>query len=82
MADPAERAEIIEDRVEYLRANVFWVPEPARWEPLLAAASRPDIARRIDQALELIESENRRLKSVLPRVYPSLPTLCETVMTQ
>jgi len=29
----------------------FWVPEEARWEKLLAAASQPDIAKRIDDSL-------------------------------
>src|SRR5579884_3280835 len=55
--DPAERAEALEDRDEYRAANVFWVPEQARWSALLAAASQPDVAKRIDKALELIESE-------------------------
>jgi type I restriction enzyme M protein len=67
--DPKERAEILEERSEYLAANAFWVPEDARWAKLLAAASQPDIARRIDDALEAIEAENPRLLNVLPRIY-------------
>jgi type I restriction enzyme M protein len=52
--DDAEREEVLEDRDEYIAENVFWVPEDARWEKLLAAAQRPDIARRIDDALASI----------------------------
>ena len=68
-----ERLEVLEDRDEYVAENVFWVPEPARWETLLAAAQQPDIARRIDDALELIESENPSLRDVLPRIYSRAP---------
>ena len=52
--DPAEREQVLEDRDEYLAENIFWVPQPARWAALLAAASQDDIGRRIDAALELI----------------------------
>src|SRR5829696_1640412 len=31
IVDDAEREEILEDRDEYLSANVFWIPETARW---------------------------------------------------
>jgi type I restriction enzyme M protein len=75
--DADERAEALEDRDEYRAANVFWVPEEARWSALLAAASRPDIARRIDDALELIENENPRLRNVLPRIYARAPLSSE-----
>src|SRR5215212_6372698 len=49
--DVAERVEVLEDRDEYVAENVFWVPENSRWEKLLAAAQKADIARRIDDAL-------------------------------
>src|SRR6188472_194077 len=32
--DATERAEVLEDRDEYVAENVFWVPEGARWENL------------------------------------------------
>src|SRR4051812_21919948 len=68
--DDAERAEILEDRDEYLSENVFWVPEDARWEKLLAAAAHEDIGQRIDNALEAIENDNaEQLRGVLPRIY-------------
>jgi methylase of polypeptide subunit release factors len=75
--DAAEREEVLEDRDEYVAENVFWVPEDARWEKLLAAAQQPDIARRIDDALETIENENPRLRNVLPRVYSRAPLSAE-----
>jgi type I restriction enzyme M protein len=72
-----ERAEVLEDRDEYISENVFWVPEGARWEQLLANAQQPDIAKRIDDALEAIEAENPRLHNVLPRVYARAPISSE-----
>jgi type I restriction enzyme M protein len=75
--DAGERAEILEDRDEYVAENVFWVPEQARWATLLAAASQPDIAKRIDEALAGIEQENPGLRNVLPRVYARAPLSAE-----
>jgi type I restriction enzyme M protein len=75
--DFAERDEVLEDRDEYVAENVFWVPEDARWHKLLAAAQQPDIARRIDDALESIENENLRLRNVLPRIYSRAPLSAE-----
>ncbi|MHB1539441.1 MAG: type I restriction-modification system subunit M N-terminal domain-containing protein [Solirubrobacteraceae bacterium] len=66
--DPAERTEELEERAAYAQENVFWVPEDARWPQLLAAASQPNVTQRIDKALEEIERENPKLRSVLPRV--------------
>ena len=47
-ADAAMLAEELEDRDYYKEANVFWVPEGARWEALRAAAKQTDIGKRID----------------------------------
>ena len=69
-----ERAEILEDRDEYISENVFWVPKEARWDALLAAANQPDIGQRIDKGLEAIEEANEeQLRSVLPRIYARAP---------
>jgi type I restriction enzyme M protein len=75
--DPGSRAEVLEDRDEYVAENVFWVPEEARWPSLLATASQPDIARRIDEALAAIERENPGLRNVLPRIYARAPLSAE-----
>ena len=77
LPDAGDRADTLEDREEYVASNVFWVPAQARWHELLAAASQPDIARRIDTALELIEDENPRLRNVLPRIYARAPLSAE-----
>lgn len=71
--DPEQVAEILEDRDEYVAENVFWVPAEARWGTLLAAASQPDIAKRIDEALAAIEREKTGLRNVLPRIYARAP---------
>lgn len=68
------RQAILEDRDEYISENVFWVPEEARWEALLAAASLPDIGERVDRALDAIERENpEQLRGVLPKIYTRAP---------
>ena len=59
----------LEGRDYYREANVFWVPEAARWEALRAAAKQPDIGKRIDDALSLIEAENPKLKGILDKRF-------------
>jgi len=68
-ADPEDVAAELEDRDYYTEVNVFWVPEAARWESLRAAAKQPDIGKRIDDALTLIETENPKLKGILDKRY-------------
>jgi type I restriction enzyme M protein len=68
-ADPEDIAAELEDRDYFTEANVFWVPEAARWESLRSAAKQPDIGRRIDDALTLIETENPKLKGILDKRY-------------
>lgn len=58
-----------EDRDEYLRVGVFWVPEQARWSFLQAHAKSANIRTLIDEALDAIEKENPSLKGVLPKDY-------------
>ena len=59
----------LEDRDYYTEVNAFWVPESARWEALRAAAKKPDIGKRIDEALVVIETENPKLKGILDKRY-------------
>ncbi|RYY93473.1 MAG: SAM-dependent DNA methyltransferase, partial [Comamonadaceae bacterium] len=68
-ATPDDLAAELEDRDYYRAANVFWVPEAARWEALRAAAKQPDIGKRVDDALTLIEAENPSLKNILDKRY-------------
>jgi type I restriction enzyme M protein len=66
-AQPGDIAAELEDRDYYKEVNAFWVPEPARWEALRSAAKQPDIGKRIDEALTLIEQENPKLKGILDK---------------
>jgi type I restriction enzyme M protein len=59
----------LEDRDYYTSQNVFWVPEGARWEALRDAAPQPDIGKRIDDALSLIETDNPKLKDILDKRF-------------
>lgn len=68
-ASDADIALELEERDYYTAANVFWVPESARWEAIRAAAKAPDIGKRIDEALTVIESENPKLKGILDKRY-------------
>lgn len=68
-ATPALLAQELEDRDYYKEVNVFWVPEPARWEGIRAAAKQEDIGKRIDDALALVEQENPKLKGILDKRY-------------
>ena len=76
VAFDAKRAELVvdpyadaEDAEEYQAANVFWVPEAARWARIAANAKQADIGQQIDAAMRAIEEDNTTLKDALPRVY-------------
>ena len=58
-----------EDRDEYKAKNVFFVPQPARWNWLRDNAKKPDIGVLVDAAMDAIEKDNPALKGVLPKVY-------------
>ena len=68
-AGPGDIEAELEDRDYYKEVNAFWVPEPARWESLRAAAKQVDIGKRIDEALTQIELENPKLKGILDKRY-------------
>lgn len=59
----------LEERDYYTAANVFWVPEDARWETIRNQAKQPTIGKIIDDALEKIEIENPQLKGLLDRRF-------------
>lgn len=65
----AETDEALEIRDYYTEKNVFWVPQGARWEDLRSHAKAPDIGKRIDDALTLIERENPKLKGILDKRF-------------
>lgn len=55
----------------YLEENIFYVPEEARWQKIASSAHKPEIGSVIDNAMRAIESDNIRLKNVLPKNYGS-----------
>jgi type I restriction enzyme M protein len=69
IASDADIEAELEDRDYYRAVNVFWVPEPARWEALRGAAKQTDIGKRIDDALSLIEADNPKLKGILDKRF-------------
>ncbi|QHT59349.1 SAM-dependent DNA methyltransferase [Paenibacillus lycopersici] len=58
-----------DDRDEYERFNVFYVPEKARWKYIIEHATKPNIGQIIDEAFIAIEKENKNLAGVLPKIY-------------
>ncbi len=67
--DEKARYLVLEDRDEYLKENIFWVPKEARWSFLQDNAKKPEIGKFIDEAMVAIERDNPRLKGVLPKDY-------------
>lgn len=74
--DPEIRAEsqldFIEDRTFYETDNVFWIPQEAQFNSVLEKATAPDIAQKLDKAMQAIEAENPSLKGVLYREFSRL----------
>ena len=67
--DEKSRKLIINDKHQYKSIGVFYLPKKARWEQLRNHAMHSDIGRYIDEAMEIIEKENPKLKGVLPKIY-------------
>ncbi|MFJ8577155.1 type I restriction-modification system subunit M [Micromonospora sp. NPDC093277] len=62
------RAAFLDDRDEYASANVFWVPETARWDYLVENAPG-GVGALLDEAMDAIMRENPALTGVLPRIF-------------
>ncbi|MFZ3130199.1 MAG: class I SAM-dependent DNA methyltransferase, partial [Desulfosporosinus sp.] len=58
-----------EDKDEYTKNGVFYVPLSARWSEIASRAHTPEIGSKIDEAMQAIETENPRLKGVLPKNF-------------
>ena len=67
------------DRDAYIEENVFFVPEEARWNKIASVAHTPEIGTVIDNAMRVIEAENKTLKNVLPKNYAN-PDLNKQVL--
>ncbi|MEO6138971.1 MAG: class I SAM-dependent DNA methyltransferase [Luteimonas sp.] len=66
------QAAFVTDKTFYDLDNVFWIPPDAHFTVLLAQATAPDLAQRLDKAMGEIEAENPRLKGVLYREFSRL----------
>jgi type I restriction enzyme M protein len=69
LSDQAVTERELEDRDYYTEANVFWVPETARWQAIRNNAKQPTLGKLIDDALISIENENPRLKNILDKRF-------------
>lgn len=63
-----------EEKDSYTEKNIFYVPKNARWDYIEKNSKNNDIGELIDNALTLIEKDNKSLKNVLPKNYNS-PTM-------
>lgn len=72
-----EAAGFEDDRDEYTADSIFYVPLDARWNTIASYATSPEIGKVIDNAMEIIEKENPKLKGVLSKNY-SRPELDKT----
>jgi type I restriction enzyme M protein len=62
--------EILKDRAEYERFNVFIVPEEASWDYLRRHARADDIKLKLDNAMRILEEAYpQKLAGVLPRIF-------------
>ena len=55
----------------YVKDNVFFIPECARWSYIMQNAKQDDIAIKIDTALHEVEAKNSSLAGALPDNYYS-----------
>ncbi len=62
------RAAFLDERDEYTSANVFWVPETARWDYLVENAPG-GVGELLDDAMDAIMRENPALTGVLPKIF-------------
>ncbi|MEI6519891.1 MAG: class I SAM-dependent DNA methyltransferase [bacterium] len=58
-----------EDLDEYTKNGVFFLPPSARWLSIAAQSHTPEIGKLIDEAMQAIERENKRLKGILPKNF-------------
>ncbi|GAA0360174.1 type I restriction-modification system subunit M [Actinoallomurus spadix] len=67
---PESRHEsFLDDKDEYDREGIFWVPEGARWADLAAQAKSGAIGQLIDAAMYAIMKANASLTGVLPKIF-------------
>ena len=65
----ARLEQFLDDKGEYKREGVFWVPEGARWDRLAAQAKSGGIGELIDDAMDSLMKTNESLTGVLPKIF-------------
>ena len=60
---------LLDDVDEYTGAGVFWIDPEARWQHLADHAKQGNIGRIIDEAMDMIMSQNVSLKNTLPKGF-------------
>jgi type I restriction enzyme M protein len=63
------KGEFVEMEAFYTMKNVFYLPEPSRWDFIKSQAKQDDFALQIDTALHTIEKSNPALAGALPDNY-------------
>lgn len=58
-----------EEKDAYAMKNIFWVPKQARWDYINKKSKTPEIGKIIDDAMTVIEKDNKSLKGVLQKDY-------------
>ncbi len=65
----SRHAAFLDDKDEYDREGIFWVPEGARWAELSAQAKSGAIGELIDSAMDAVMKTNTSLTGVLPKIF-------------
>ncbi|MEV3973653.1 class I SAM-dependent DNA methyltransferase [Streptomyces sp. NPDC050698] len=69
LTDEQQLKQFLEDKDEYTRVNVFWVPDAARWDSIAARAKSEGIGKLLDDAMDALMRENAALTGVLPKIF-------------
>jgi type I restriction enzyme M protein len=65
----ARLEQFLDDKDEFKREGVFWVPEGARWDRLAAQAKSAGIGELIDNAMDSLMKTNESLTGILPKIF-------------
>lgn len=68
-ADEKERKNLLEDKDVYVAEWVLFLPIEARYDYLVDNITNPQLAKYIDDAMNIIEKNEPRFKWILPKVY-------------
>ncbi|MEU7647498.1 type I restriction-modification system subunit M [Streptomyces huasconensis] len=65
------RGAFLEERDEYTKKDVFWVPQTARWDYIAenAASAEDGVGKLLDDAMDEVMKANNALTGVLPKIF-------------